>query len=98
MMRDDREEFKGTEGQDNDQGLSTMTRKWSRLIMMSCTVSGVEKEGKLQMDSLRDCLSYYSSVAMVQCSAAEISSQCSWLWSQARAITCGRAQSSFCHG
>ena len=41
---------------------STMTRKWSRSIMMSCTVSGVEQEGKSQMDSLRDCLSYCSSI------------------------------------
>ena len=41
---------------------STITRKWSRSIMMSCTVAGVEQEGKSQMDSLRDCLSYCSSI------------------------------------
>ena len=41
---------------------STMTREWSRSMMMSCTVTGVEQEGKLQMDSLRDCLSYCSSI------------------------------------
>ena len=41
---------------------STITREWSRSIMMSCTVAGVEQEGKSQMDSLRDCLSYCSSI------------------------------------
>ena len=41
---------------------STMTREWSRSMMMSCTAFGVEQEGKLQMDSLRDCLSYCSSI------------------------------------
>ena len=41
---------------------STMTREWSRSMTMSCTVTGVEQEGKSQMDSLRDCLSYCSSI------------------------------------
>ena len=41
---------------------SNITRKWSRSMVMSCTVSGVEQEGKSQMDSLRDCLSYCSSI------------------------------------
>ena len=30
-----------------------MTREWSRSMMMSCTVTGVEQERKSQMDSLR---------------------------------------------
>ena len=41
---------------------STMTRKRSRSIMMSCTVATVEQEGKSQMGSLRECLSYCSSI------------------------------------
>ena len=44
---DYRVEFKDTKGQCYDQDLKHYDKEWSRSIMMSCTVAGVEQEGKL---------------------------------------------------
>ena len=61
-MTDQREEFKDTKGQYYDQALENYDKEVEQINMMSCTVAGVEQEGKLQMDSLRDCLLYCSSI------------------------------------
>ena len=46
-MTDHNEEDKNTEGQYNDQDLCTINKKWSRSMMMSCTVTGVEQRGEV---------------------------------------------------
>ena len=53
MMMDYREEFKDTKGQENDQDLKHYD-KWSRSIMMSCTVSGVEQEATDYVNQCQD--------------------------------------------
>ena len=65
-MTDPDEEDKDTKGQHSDQDLKQYKDEdVEQPMMRAAPRSVVEQEGKLQMDSLRDCLSYGSSICTI---------------------------------